>query len=62
MGVPQQAVTEIAGLEALHLVRALREDQIACRDAREYIAGAPELSWHVRQWHQPASHGALFSS
>jgi len=26
------------------------------------IAGAPELSWQVRQWHQPASNGSLLSS
>ena len=25
-------------------------------------AGAPELSWQVRQWHQPVSQGALFSA
>jgi hypothetical protein len=23
------------------------------------MAGAPLLSWQVRQWHQPASNGAL---
>jgi hypothetical protein len=26
------------------------------------IAGAPLLSWQVRQWHQPQSNGLLFSS
>jgi hypothetical protein len=25
------------------------------------MAGLPELSWQVRQWHQPASVGALAS-
>jgi len=26
------------------------------------IAGAPLVSWQVRQWHQPQSNGALWSS
>jgi hypothetical protein len=26
------------------------------------IAGAPLLSWQVRQWHQPQSNGSLASS
>jgi hypothetical protein len=26
------------------------------------MPGAPLLSWQVRQWHQPASNGALLSS
>jgi hypothetical protein len=26
------------------------------------IAGAPETNWQMRQWHQPASNGALLSA
>jgi hypothetical protein len=26
------------------------------------IAGAPEIRWQIRQWHQPQSKGSLASS
>ena len=43
----------------LTLVRALVQTKSPSGTLAKTIAGAPLLSWQVRQWHQPQSNGSL---
>ena len=45
-----------------HLSAPLVQAKSPSATLAKTIAGAPLLSWQVRQWHQPQSNGSLFSS
>src|SRR3982750_1179386 len=56
------AMAETARLYGPHRIRPRNGHPIAGLDAGEGHGSAPEFSWQVRQWHQPASNGSLLSS
>jgi hypothetical protein len=63
-GVPQSGQKERLPKLELRIQRGspLVQTKSPTGSPAKAIAGAPLLSWQVRQWHQPASKGSLFNS